>query len=206
MNLQLQGDYLNLTKTKNVISAFDSNLLLFKQNLARGEFYQFPNLCGLKKTDSILDDDVHVYCDHLNMLHKEMHERYEDILTMTMPAWILDPYSNANEIETFLQEELIELQANEELKPRFNSGYSHFCLQHQIGALYLELWKVVKKFLMPFPSSYLVEREFSAAIDLLVKKGNRLQAVQRGDLRLLLTNIEPGVEKLVLGYQPQPSH
>ncbi|KFD61358.1 hypothetical protein M514_12069, partial [Trichuris suis] len=156
MNLQLQGDDLNLIKTKNVISAFVSKLLLFKQNLARGGFYQFPNLCGLKKTDSILDDDVHVYCDHLNMLHKEMHERYEDILTVTIPPWILDPYSNANEIETFLQEELIELQANEELKPRFKSGYSHFWLQYQIAALYPELWKVVKKFLVPFPSSYLV--------------------------------------------------
>ncbi|KFD47058.1 hypothetical protein M513_12046 [Trichuris suis] len=143
MNLQLQGDDLNLIKTKNVISAFVSKLLLFKQNLARGEFYQFPNLCGLKKTDSIPDDDVHVYCDNLNMLHKEMHERYEDILTVTIPPWILDPYSNANEIETFLQEELIELQANEELKPRFKSGYSHFWLQYQIAALYPELWKGV---------------------------------------------------------------
>ncbi|KHJ44533.1 hypothetical protein D918_05198 [Trichuris suis] len=100
-NLQLQGDDLNLIKTKNVISAFVSKLLLFKQNLSRGEFYQFPNHGELKKTDSIPDDDVHLYCDHLNMLHKEMHERYEDILTMRIPAWILDPYSNANEIDIF---------------------------------------------------------------------------------------------------------
>ncbi|KFD51311.1 hypothetical protein M514_07716 [Trichuris suis] len=85
MNLQLQDD-LNLIKAKNVISAFNPKLLLFKQNLALGEFYQSPNFCGLKKTDSIPDDDVHVYCDHLNMLHKEMHERYVDILTMTISA------------------------------------------------------------------------------------------------------------------------
>ncbi|CDW58099.1 hypothetical protein TTRE_0000640201 [Trichuris trichiura] len=48
------------------------------------------------------------------------------VVKMRIPAWILDPYSNANEAETFLQEELIELQANEELKPKFKSGYSHF--------------------------------------------------------------------------------
>ncbi|KFD53265.1 hypothetical protein M514_05746 [Trichuris suis] len=63
-NSQLQVDDLNLIKTKNVISAFVAKLLLFKQNLAHGEFYQFPNVGELKKTDSIPDNDVHVYFDN----------------------------------------------------------------------------------------------------------------------------------------------
>ncbi|CDW60665.1 hypothetical protein TTRE_0000905601 [Trichuris trichiura] len=128
-NLQLQDD-LSLIKTKNVVSAIVSKHLLFKQNLALGEFYQFPNLGGLKKTRSIPDGDVHVYCDHLSMLHKKVRGRYADVLKMRVAAWMLNPFSNTNEIGTLLQEELIKLQANEEPKPKFESGSSHFWLQH----------------------------------------------------------------------------
>ena len=36
-NLKLQGDQLNLIKTKSIISAFVAKLFLYKQNLGRGE-------------------------------------------------------------------------------------------------------------------------------------------------------------------------
>ena len=38
VNIQLQGDDLNLIKTKSVISAFMSKLQLYKRNFGRGEF------------------------------------------------------------------------------------------------------------------------------------------------------------------------
>ncbi|KRX40447.1 hypothetical protein T05_15617 [Trichinella murrelli] len=50
---------------------------------------------------------------------------------------------------------------------------------------------MVRKFLLAFPSSYLVERGFSVVTDFLTKKRSRLQIDKRGDLRLFLTNIEP---------------
>uniref|UniRef100_A0A5S6QFW0 DUF4371 domain-containing protein n=1 Tax=Trichuris muris TaxID=70415 RepID=A0A5S6QFW0_TRIMR len=206
MNLQLQGDELNLVKTKSIVSAFVVKLLHFKQNLGRGEFYQFTKLSELKKSGEINDDDVCGYCDHLTLLHKEMCERYEDILSMEIPHWILEPFSSIQEAEIRLQDELIELQTNEELRPRLKSGYHRFWLQHQIADLYPRLWNVVKKFLIPFPSSYLLERGFSAVTELLTKRRNRLQIVERGDLRMRLTNIEPDVERLILSHQPQPSH
>ena len=56
----------------------------------------------------------------------------------------------------------IEVTTNEELKVKFRIGYQQFCLQRQIPALYPELWVMVQKFLTAFPSSYLVERRFSA--------------------------------------------
>jgi hypothetical protein len=43
-NLQLQGDDLNLIETKNIISAFLIKFLMYKKNLGRKEFTQFPNL------------------------------------------------------------------------------------------------------------------------------------------------------------------
>ncbi|CAH1991094.1 unnamed protein product [Acanthoscelides obtectus] len=44
VNLQLQGDSLNLIKTKSILSAFLARVKLMKQNIGRGEFFQFANL------------------------------------------------------------------------------------------------------------------------------------------------------------------
>ncbi|KHJ39946.1 hypothetical protein D918_10008 [Trichuris suis] len=49
MNKQLQSNEQNLIKTKVVISAFLSKLMLFKCNFARGEFCQFPTLAKVKQ-------------------------------------------------------------------------------------------------------------------------------------------------------------
>jgi hypothetical protein len=53
-NLQLQGDDSNLIKAKTMISAFESKLVLYKQNLGRRQFYQFPNLSSVETND----DDI----------------------------------------------------------------------------------------------------------------------------------------------------
>ncbi|KRY39724.1 SCAN domain-containing protein 3 [Trichinella spiralis] len=105
-----------------------------------------------------------------------------------------------------LEEELIDLQTNEELKPKFKNGYHSIWLQKQISDLYPGLWRMARKFLLTFLSSYLVEHDFSVVTDFLTKKRNRLQIDKRGDLRLFLTNIEPSVDRLVAMHQPHPSH
>uniref|UniRef100_A0A5S6Q1Z2 HAT C-terminal dimerisation domain-containing protein n=1 Tax=Trichuris muris TaxID=70415 RepID=A0A5S6Q1Z2_TRIMR len=169
MNLQLQGDELNLVKIKSVIAAFISKVP-FKQNFGHGHLYQFPNLNRLRDNGEINDDDMVVYCNHLTMLHTNMCVRYADILSMTIPAWILDLFWSVGGADIFLQEELIELQAKEQLKPKLKDGYTQFWLQRQIGDLFPGLWKIVKKLLVPFPLSYLVEPRFNAVTDLLEKK------------------------------------
>ncbi|XP_043262496.1 SCAN domain-containing protein 3-like [Colletes gigas] len=202
-NLQLQGDELNLIKTKSVIFAFVTKLLLYKRNFGRGEFSQFPNLSGAEKKD----EDILSYCEHLDALHSDFNQRFDDILKMDIPDWILDPFSSANTEESpQLQEELMEVTTNDELKFTFKSGYQQFWLQKEIPTTYPEIWAAIQKFLIAFPSTYLVERGFSAVTNLLTKKRNRLQIVNRGDLRLLLTKIEPRITKLVAGYQVHPSH
>ncbi|KRY46700.1 SCAN domain-containing protein 3 [Trichinella britovi] len=105
-----------------------------------------------------------------------------------------------------LEEELIDLQTNEELKPKFQNGYHFFWLQKQISDLYPGLWRIVRKFLLAFLSSHLDERGFSVVTDLLTKKRSRLQIAKRGDLQLFLTNTEPKVYRLVAMHQPHPSH
>uniref|UniRef100_A0A5S6QK69 DUF4371 domain-containing protein n=1 Tax=Trichuris muris TaxID=70415 RepID=A0A5S6QK69_TRIMR len=206
MNLQLQGDDVNLISTKAVVCSFIKKLVTFKSNLARRELRQFPKLFEINEEAKIHDEDIEVYCDHLQLLHEELIERFEDVVGMEVPAWIIDPFSCPDDAQVYLQEELVELQCNEELKPRFKDGYQAFWLQKKIPSLYPRLWAIVSKLLIAFPSSYLVEKGFSVVTDLLSKKRNRLEIAERGDLRLRLTNMAPDLQELVSRRQPQGSH
>jgi hypothetical protein len=53
---------------------------------------------------------------------------------MILPDWVLEPFSNL-QTELSLQEELIELSTNEELKMKLKNGYQEFWLQRKIPAL-----------------------------------------------------------------------
>ena len=90
---------------------------------------------------------------------------------MNIPDWILDPFLSANtEDSPQLQEELMEVTTNDELKFKFKSGYQQFWLQKEIPTAYPQIWAVIQKLLIAFPSSYLVERGFSVVTNLLTKK------------------------------------
>uniref|UniRef100_A0A5S6R2L9 HAT C-terminal dimerisation domain-containing protein n=1 Tax=Trichuris muris TaxID=70415 RepID=A0A5S6R2L9_TRIMR len=182
-----------------------SKLLLFKQRFAMGEQCQFQNLIKVKKDGQVSDADVEVYRDHLQALHNDFARRFEDILSMAIPDWVINPFTNVEDEEISLQIELLDLQSNAELKPRLAEGYQRFWLQKQIPDLYPNVWAMLKRWLICFPSSSLVERAFSVVTHLMTKKRNRLQLVKRGDLRLHVTSMLPNIDKLVCSQLCQPS-
>ncbi|CAH2010177.1 unnamed protein product, partial [Acanthoscelides obtectus] len=125
LHTELQGDSLNLIKTKSILSAFLARVKLMKQNIGRGELSQFPNL----SQTSCQEDDVSTYVQHLNALYSDFESRFEDILTMVIPPWIINPYGDIEESNVIIQEELTELNTNEELKVQFKNGYQQCWLQ-----------------------------------------------------------------------------
>jgi hypothetical protein len=50
----------------------------------------------------------------LEALKEDFTNRFQDVLNMIIPDWVLEPFSNL-QTELSLQEELIELSTNEEL-------------------------------------------------------------------------------------------
>jgi hypothetical protein len=40
------------------------------------------------------DEDLMTYCQHLEALNSDFNKRFEDILKMNIPKWVLDPFSN----------------------------------------------------------------------------------------------------------------
>ncbi|XP_025407907.1 protein FAM200A-like [Sipha flava] len=106
--------------------------------------------------------------------------------------------------EKHLQEELIGISTNDELKIQLRNGYQQFWLQKPVT--FLALWRIARKILIDFSSSYCVEKGFSTVVNLLTKKRNRLEITDKEDLRLNLTNLEPTIENLLSNHLAYPSH
>ena len=102
-----------------------------------------------------------------------MSERFQDLLLLTVPDWVINPFFDVISEETGVaEEELISIQNDIELSPKFKKSYQDFWLQKKISDCYPVLWNKVKIYLIVFPTSYLVERGFGAAALLLSKQRN----------------------------------
>ena len=91
-------------------------------------------------------------------------------LTYLIWFWILFQVQAQKNLQ--LQEELMEVNTNDELKFNYKSCYRLFWLQKEIPTPNPEIWAAIHKFLIEFPSSYLLECGFSAVTNLLKKKKN----------------------------------
>ena len=207
VNLQLQGNDVSLIKVKSAISTFLSKCKFFQRNLARHELYQFPSLCELDKEKRISDDDLQVYCTHLEELQRDMSERVQGLLSLKIPDWVINPFLEVcNEETGEAEEEIISIQNEIELSPKCKKSYKDFWLQKKISDFYPVLWNKAKIYFIVFTTSYLAERGFSAVFLLLSKQRNRLRITEREDLRLLISEFDPDVEKLIYLHQVHRSH
>ena len=210
LNLQLQGDDISLIEAKSKICNFMKKLRFFRENIGCWNLSHFPTLkLQIADTDtSIVDDDLLIYCDHLKSLLENMIERYQDLINMEIPNWVLNTFTYVcgSNIILVIQEDLIAVKNDFELKPLFKKSYADFWLQKEIPERYPNLWEAIKLYFLAFPSSYMAERGFSAVSKLLTNQRNRLQIVKRGDMRILLSHIDPRVSELVSKHQCHPSH
>ena len=207
VNLQLQGNLVNLIKVKSTVLAFISKLELYKRNLGRHELFQFPSLAEVDKESTVLDDDLQEYCSHLDQLRKDMTSRFQDIFFLEVPDWVIDPqHESSLEGAAVLEEELISLRNDIELKPKLSNFYQDFWLQKAVRERYPAVWNKVKLYFIAFPTSYMVEKGFSAVSQVLCKQRNRLAVTDRGNLRLFLTALKLETDKLVSSHQAHPSH
>nr|CAI5822325.1 unnamed protein product [Callosobruchus analis] len=55
------------------------------------------------------EDDVSTYVQHLNALYSDFEFKFEDILTMVIPPWIIRPNGDIEETNVIIQEKLTEL-------------------------------------------------------------------------------------------------
>ena len=210
VNKQLQGNNTTLIQAKGVVLSFLSKLTLFRQNIARREFGHLPCLreLDMANNNSITDDNIHIYCSHIDSLCEDLFIRFKDLTELVIPNFVINPFET--NIETFdpqFQEEFIDLQNDIECNAIFTQcGYNAFWMKKEVSERYPHIYQTVKLMFVAFPSSYLVEKGFSTVVNLLTKQRNRLEISTRGDLRLFLTQLEPDVVKLAKSHQSQGSH
>jgi zinc finger BED domain-containing protein 5/7/8/9 len=206
LNLQLQGKKVTLIEVKKFISAFIDKLVLYRRNLLRKEYYQFPELTSLE--NEISTHHIERYSEHLLKVKADMESRFSDVIQLKIDPWMVDPFldSDYNE-EIDIQEELMELQHDEESQAYFrNGGYLKMWQRVGMASSYPKLWAKMHSLLLAFPTSYLVECGFSAALNLITNQRNRLDIIERGDLRLYLTKIKVNLDSIVRQHQAQGSH
>ncbi|CAK1581449.1 unnamed protein product [Parnassius mnemosyne] len=87
-----------------------------KQNINWHEYSQFPHLSQIE----CLGEDIQT-AQHLSILHDDFKNRLEDIVTMEISPWIITPFNELEEENVVLQEELLQLSTNAELKPNIDN-------------------------------------------------------------------------------------
>ncbi|XP_029654524.1 protein regulator of cytokinesis 1-like [Octopus sinensis] len=132
------------------------------------------------------------------MLKDDMKIRFEDLENLKFFDWYINPFETENvNLSQEITENLLNLKYDFEAKVIFNKyGYQQFWVTHR--KKYPLLWNEIETLIIAFPSTYLVERGFSAVSNILTKKRNKLQIVNRGDLRLSLSTIEADIKRLTI--------
>ena len=165
-------------------------------------------VCVMADNICITDENIQIYWSHIDSLRDDVLIRFKDLTELVIPNFVIDPFTtNIETLDLQLQEEFIDLQNDIECNAIFTQcGYSEFWMKNEVSERYLHIYQAVKFMFVPFPSSYLVEKGFSAVISLLTKQRNRLEISTKGDLRLLLTQLEPDVVKLAKSHKSQGRH
>ncbi|XP_077083466.1 zinc finger BED domain-containing protein 5-like [Siphateles boraxobius] len=204
VSLKLQGDAVTLVHSKATICSFLAKLELYKLNLSRRQFSNFPQLA--KVVDELTDNHLLRYTDHLRAVKADMEIRFRDLEQLDVPEWVMEPFEgDVSRSEAEIQETLIDLQNDEEAKATFRAcGWRVMWVTH--GQRFPLLWKRIRLLLLAFPTSYLVEQGFSQALHMQTKYRSRLNLVTSGALRLKLTSLCPDVKKLAASHQAQGSH
>ena len=202
VNKKLQGEMITLIRCKNVITAFISKLALYQENTGQNVLSQFPSLFE----NNVTEDERLKYYSHLHHLEEDMHIRFADLFSLNVTHWVIQPFStDAADLKVELQNQFIDLQNDGESKINFKEDrYDVFWCK--IFEKYPLMWNEARAWILSFPTSYLVEKGFSAVTLLQSKQRNRLSISKRGDMRMYLTNLSPNIKELAKALQAHSSH
>ncbi|XP_022163292.1 protein ZBED8-like [Myzus persicae] len=117
----------------------------------------------------------------------------------------LDSKSTYFLVRCLMQEELIDLQNDSNLKSSFeySTNLEEFWCKKAMG--YSKIRQTALRFLMVFSTTYLCEQGFSSLLSIKNKQRNRLNPSD--DMRLALSNsIVPRISQLVKEARPNKSH
>ena len=203
---KLQGKKITLVQSKTIIRGLINKLELYQQSLSRRKFDHFSRLS--KMSDSVTDEHLLVYVEHLKAVIEDMKVRFKDLLDLEVFPWLVEPFAtNINDCDSTMQEMLIDLQSDEEARAIFRAHvWAAFWIKWKNR--FPQLWEKVELFILAFPTTYIAEQGFSEVLYMRNKYRNRLDMNATGgdSIRLKLTSLMPAFSNLAEQHQPQGSH
>ena len=182
--------------------------------MTMGQMGMFPTLNEFIEDaeDMRLDDDVKSQIiNNLLYLRSEFAKYFPDT-TRDDLVFVRNPYlvSDSDVVNMFsgndaTQEEFIALKnystAEDAFKEKSLPAYWSAMLDLYS---YPRVPSTAIRFLMPFPSNWLCEADFSGLLG--IKNKARYKLIVEPDLRCALSTTEPRIDKLVTKIQHQPAH
>ncbi|KFD66450.1 hypothetical protein M514_21480 [Trichuris suis] len=204
LNLALQGRKSNIVDSKEAIVSFLQKLDVYRRNIGRREFLQFPNL--KKVEEAVKVDHLILHQSHLKQLRSDMEIRFMDLMELVTPEWVSTPFqAEPTHADVEIQESQTDLRSDIAASCQFRQLGRNIWTKNDLPDRLPTLWQRAENFFIAFPSTYMVECGFSRVVT-LTKSGNRIDIAARSDLRLSLSNMGPNIAKLVEKHQTQRSH
>ncbi|KAK2727848.1 hypothetical protein QYM36_008359 [Artemia franciscana] len=193
LNKQLQENNSDLISSKSAITAYIRKLQLYKNNIRHCAFEQFPCLASINS--DLQDEDLALYGEYLENIHEDMQTWVGNLLGMDILIWVSIPFEvNIAEIDISLQKSLNKIQSDEIMHAQFKDEKYNIWKTNDVAAKYSLLWEKVQFYIIAFPTSYLVEADFSRNFSQMLSKDcNRLDIVKRDDFQQSLASIEPNI-------------
>ena len=208
LNKDLQGKKKTMIECKTNVSAFINKLGFLSTQISTKRYSQFPFLATCEVSDRV----IQIILFHLKSLKSDFEQRFEDLISLTFPTWMSQPFifeiccEEGLSMKNDVLDELFKLQQDDNARAIFSIKRQQMWFDDQLSKKYPYLCKESQKNLLPFPTTYIVECAFSSVSDLLSDKRSSLDITNRGDLRAVLTNLVPRFSYLSSLHQPQGSH
>lgn len=200
--MKLQGGDSNVIHHRDAITAFTEKLQLWSRKISARNYSCFPRLAVITDEEGFMEifDETNTKTEiskHLQHLTDEFkryfpNSRDENIYRLTMDPFHVD----IDKLPELLQEQALEIKNDSAAKYDFEN------LLHLDKSLfwakYLKVYPNIAeealKLFLPFSSTFLCERAFSAVVAIKTKCRNKLDIAS--DLRCALSFIEPRIENL----------
>lgn len=209
LNLKLQGGDANIIYHRDAITAFTEKLQLWKRKISAGNYSCFPKLSEITEEEGFMEvfDETNTKAEiskHLQHLTDEFKRYFPNSCDDNIYRLTTDPFHvDIDKLPEILQEQALEIKNDLAAKYDFEKmDNSLFWVKYL--KVYPNIADESLKLLLPFSSTYLCERAFSAVVAIKTKYRNKLDMAS--DLRCALSSIQPRIEKLVKNMQAHPSH
>ncbi|CAG5052364.1 unnamed protein product [Parnassius apollo] len=209
LNLKLQGGDSNIIHHRDAITAYTEKLQLWKRKILAFNYSCFPKLLAITEEacfKEILDviDTKNQISNHLQHLTDEFKRYFPDSCNNIMYRLATDPFHvDIDMLPDTLQEQALEIKNDTAAQYDFEKmDKALFWIKYLQD--YPSTAEQALKLFLPFSSTYLCEKAFSAVVAIKTKYRSKLDIAS--DLRCALSSTEPRIGNLVKTMQAHPSH